>query len=128
MSGVALVVLTSLPISGTVCALLCNAAGRNAANGSGHHGSAMNCEEPAGPFTAAQISGVPERDCGNHPVNLQQTPVTAAGKTDWVSAAGSRATPTLWVATTALAESAPRAERGAPPCISPPTIPPVLRV
>ena len=75
ISLVALVVLTALPLSGTICAMVCESAAKV---GSGHHGSDKNCEDPAQPSTGAQIQGVSEHDCSDHDAAARQVATTVA--------------------------------------------------
>ena len=75
VSAFVLVILTALPVSGSVCALLCDASKSNAT--AGHHGSAKDCEEPAPSSTGVQIRGVSEHDCSTHDA-VRQASLTAS--------------------------------------------------
>ena len=78
VSAFVLVILTALPVSGGVCALLCDAAKSNAT--AGHHGSAKDCEEPAPSSTGVQIRGVSEHACSTHDTAIRKASLTAAEK------------------------------------------------
>ena len=76
ISLVVLVVLTALPLSGTICAMVCDS---TAKAGSGHHGSDQNCEDRAQSSTGgALIQGVSEHDCSDHDAALRQAATSAA--------------------------------------------------
>lgn len=72
---VALVLVTSLPASGTLCALMCDPA---AAAASAHHGSDKNCGEVAHASASVQVEGASDHDCGNHdaPIRPVASPVS----------------------------------------------------
>ena len=78
VSAFVLVILTALPVSGSVCALLCDAAAGNVT--AGHHGAAKDCEEPAPSSSGAQIGGVSEHDCGGHDSAVLRASLAAAEK------------------------------------------------
>lgn len=75
---VLLTVLAGLPVSGTVCAMVCESASSAAAT---HHGSGQKCEDPAPPSSGPQISGYPEHDCSTHDGAIRQA-TTAAERAD----------------------------------------------
>ena len=76
---VLLTVLAGLPVSATVCAMVCESASSAAA---AHHGSGQKCEDPAPPSSGPQISGYPEHDCSTHGGALRQASTTAAERAD----------------------------------------------
>ena len=76
---VLLTVLAGLPVSGAVCAMVCESASSAAA---AHHGSGQKCEDPAPPSSGPQISGYPEHDCSTHDGALRQASTTAAERAD----------------------------------------------
>ena len=124
ISIVVLAVLTALPVSGTVCAMLCD----SAPTASAHHGSGKKCEEPARPSSEVVIRGVSEHDCSTHDAVVRQTSTTAAERAAGV------ASPLLAVAAVhATVRALPALEtafaHSAPPGTAPPTTTPlVLRV
>ena len=121
-----LAVLTALPVSGTVCAMLCDSTAT--ASASPHHGSGKKVEEPARPSAEVQIRGVSEHDCCTYDAVVRRTSTTASARAAGVAApllavapvhAAVRALPAL---ETAFAHSAP------PGTAPPTTTPVVLRV
>ena len=84
VSVVVLMVFVSLPVSGTLCAMICDSA---AAAASTHHGSDKNCEEAARPSTGAQIEGASNHDCGDHDAAVRQIASTAAERVELKAAA-----------------------------------------
>ena len=76
---VLLAVLAGLPVSGAVCAMVCESASSAAAS---HHGSGQKCEDPAPPPSGPQISGSPEHDCSTHDGAIRQASTTAAERAD----------------------------------------------
>jgi hypothetical protein len=78
VSAFVVVILTALPVSGTVCALVCDAAKSNVT--AGHHGSAKECEDAAPSPTGVQIRGVSEHDCSTHDAAIREASLTAAEK------------------------------------------------
>lgn len=126
ISALVLVVLAGLPVSGALCAIVCDS-GANAT--SSHHGSSKNCEEPAGPLGGLQIQALSEHDCANHDGVVGQIAVPATERTalDAASALSGAAVPRLSI-------SASLPSRAATAFASPPgpvpltTTPLVLRV
>ena len=76
---VLLTVLAGLPVSGTVCAMVCESASSAA---TAHHGPGQKCEHPAPPSSGPQISGYPEHDCSTHDGAIRQTSTTAGERAD----------------------------------------------
>ena len=73
---VVLVVLAALPLSGTICAMVCDS---TAKAGSGHHGSDKNCEDRAQSSTGGPlIKGVLQHNCSDHDVAIRQAASSAA--------------------------------------------------
>ena len=70
VSALVLVILIVLPVSGTVCAFLCQPASENAASASSHHGDGA-CAEPSQAGAAAQLHGVSGHDCRSHTLAAQ---------------------------------------------------------
>lgn len=130
VSLVVLAILTALPVSGAVCAMLCESAASSTASVSEHHhGSTNNVEEPAPPATSVQIQGVSDYDCSSHDAALRQASTTAAERADWGISSIPIATTTVLATFKALTDSGPHFEYSTPPGSAPPTTTPlVLRV
>ena len=66
ISIVVLAVLTALPVSGAVCAMLCDSAA--AASAAAHHGSGKPCddEQENTPSSGRQVRGASGHDCSDH--------------------------------------------------------------
>jgi hypothetical protein len=127
ISIVVLTILTALPVSGALCAVLCDSAAK--ATASAHHGSGIDCEEPRPPSTGTQIQGVSEHDCSTHNAAVRQATSTVAVRADGVTGSVLLATPTALAITTALIRVDSSFDYDAPPGTAPPTaIPLVLRV
>jgi hypothetical protein len=74
---VLLLALAGMPVSGTLCAMVCeSAATQNAA----HHGKDSKCAEPATPSSGPQISGTSAHDCSTHDASMRQVAITVANK------------------------------------------------
>jgi len=95
---VLLLALTGLPVSGTLCAMVCESASTQ----STHHGKDPKREEPARSCAGPQISGQSEHDCSTHDVSLR--PVTTAPERADLSA---KVAPAL-IDSTSLGELEPR--------------------
>ncbi len=127
ISIVVLTILTALPVSGTVCAMLCDSSTK--ATASAHHGSGTNCEEPSPPSTGTQIQGVAEHDCSTHDAAVRQATSTVAQRADGVAGSVLLATLTARAITTAPIRVDSSFDYDAPPGTAPPTTTPlVLRV
>ena len=125
ISVVVLVVLAALPVSGTLCALICDSAAKTA---SAHHGSDKDCADPPRPSNEPGIQGLSEHDCSNHDAAVRPVATTAAERIDLRTAPAlfaGLATFTL----SSLPASALAFEYTSPPGTAPPTTTPlVLRV
>ena len=132
ISIVVLAILTALPVSGAVCAMLCESEASSTASVSGHHhGSTNNVEEPAAPATRVQvqIQSVSDHDCNTHDAALRQASTTAAERADWGISSIPLATTTVLATFRPLTDSEPQFEYSTPPGSTPPTTTPlVLRV
>ena len=127
VSAFVLVILTALPVSGSVCALLCDAAKSNAT--AGHHGSAKDCEEPAPSSTGFQIRGVSEHDCSTHDTAIRQASVTAAEKANASVTSLPLVANLASVRFTAPLNGGAHFQNSSPPGTAPPTTTPlVLRI
>ena len=129
ISILVLSILTALPVSGTLCAMLCNsaAASRTAA----HHASGKPCDEDQAttPSSGPQLRGASGHDCSDHEVAMREAATTTAARAD--SVAG----PSLLVAVSVhdsisnLTDANAVFEYRTPPGSTPPTASPlVLRV
>jgi hypothetical protein len=121
VSAIVLVLLTGLPVSGTVCALVC----QPPAGAAAHHGSGAGCAERAS--VDPGMRGVAAHDCLGHVLGAEQLATTS-----WARASGS-ALPDAWSIAAALTRIAPTAARspleyGTPRGTPPATSPLVLRV
>lgn len=126
ISIVVLTILTALPVSGTVCAMLCDSSTK--ATAAAHHGSGTNCEEPSPPSTGTQIQGVAEHDC-THDAAIRLATSTVAARADGVTGFILLTTPTERAITTAPIRVDSSFDYDAPPGTAPPTTTPlVLRV
>lgn len=127
VSAFVLVIMTALPVSGSVCALLCDAAKSNAT--AGHHGSAKDCEEPAPSSTGFQIRGVSEHDCSTHDTAIRQAFLTAAEKANASVTSLPLVANLVTVRFTAPLNGGARFQNSSPPGTAPPTTTPlVLRI
>jgi hypothetical protein len=122
-----LTVLAGLPVSGTVCAMVCESASSATAP---HHGSGQKCEDPAPPSSGPQISGYPEHDCSTHDGAVRQASTTAAERADVTTRSSS-----IIIGAAVITESVvlrnPQTffDYSSPPGTAPPTTTPlVLRV
>jgi hypothetical protein len=127
ISLVLLIVLTALPVSGTVCAMLCGSAA--ATRAAAHHGSGKACDLQAPPSSGPQIRGASGHDCSDHDAAIREAATTTATRAD--SVAG----PSLLVAVPVhdsisnLTHSDAVFDYPTPPGSTPPTASPlVLRV
>ena len=126
VSVVVLVLFTSLPVSGTLCAMMCDSAATAA---SAHHGSGKNCEEVARPSTGVQIEGASDHDCSNHDVAVRQVASTVPERVELKAAAIVFALSAGHTPFSPLPLSAPAIDDTSPPGTAPrATTPLVLRV
>ena len=126
VSVVVLVVFASLPVSGTLCAMICDSA---AAAASTHHGSDKNCEEAAHPSTGAQIGGASNHDCSDHDAAIRQAASTAPERIELKAAGIVFALSAGHPSFNSLPLSAPAINDTSPPGTAPRTTTPlVLRV
>ena len=127
MSAFVLVILTALPVSGSVCALLCDAPESSAT--AGHHGSAKDCEEPAPSSTGVQIRGVSERDCRTHDTAIRQPSLTALEKANASVTSIPLLANLVTTRLTAPLKGGAHFQNSSPPGTAPPTTKPlVLRI
>ena len=122
---VVLVLFTSLPLSGTLCPLMCDSA---AAAASTHHGSDKNCEEAARPSTGVQIEGATDHGCSNHDAAVRRIASTAPERVE-LKAGIVFALSAGHMSFSSLPLSTPTFDDTSPPGTAPrPTTPLVLRV
>ena len=129
ISIVVLAVLTALPVSGTVCAMLCDSAA--ATHGAAHHASGKTCEEDATPASGPQLRGSSSHDCSDHETAVLEAATTTTTATRGDSMQG----PSLLAAVPVqdrisnLVDSDDVFDYRTPPGSTPPTASPlVLRV
>lgn len=130
ISIVVLAILTALPVSGTLCAMLCESAASSPTSVSGHHhGSTTDVDEPAPFSTSAQVRSVSDHDCNSHDGALRQASTTATERANWDITSIPSATTIALATFKAPADSGPHFEYSTPPGSAPPTTTPlVLRV
>jgi hypothetical protein len=128
ISLVLLTVLTALPVSGTVCTMLCDSASVARA---AHHASGKPCddEQATTPSSGPQMRTTAGHDCSDHAAAMREAATTTAARAD--SVAGQ----TLLVAVPVhdsikhLTDSDAVFDYRTPPSRTPPTAAPlVLRV
>jgi len=130
ISVILLLLLTALPVSGTVCALLCDSAA--ATRAAAHHASGKPCddEQATTPSSGPQMrGGTAGHDCSDHDAAMREAATTTATRADSVAA------PSLLVAVPVhdsisnLTDANAVFEYRTPPGSTPPTASPlVLRV
>ena len=129
ISLVLLIVLTALPVSGTVCTMLCDSAAATSA--AAHHASGKPCddEQATTPSSGPQMGGTAGHDCSDHDSAMREATTTTATRADSVAA------PSLLVAVPVhdsisnLTDSDGVFDYRTPPSSTPPTASPlVLRV
>jgi hypothetical protein len=126
VSVVVLAVFASLPVSGTLCAMMCDSA---AAATSTHHGSDKQCEEATRPSTGGQLEGASEHDCGNHDAAVRQIASTVPERIELQAAATVFALSAGNSSFSSLPVSAPAIDDASPPGTPPrPSTSLVLRV
>ena len=128
ISLVVLSILTALPVSGTLCAMLCNSAA--ATRAAMHHASGKSCdEEPATtPSSGPQLRGASGHDCSDHEVAVREATTTAT-RADSVPGPGLLAAVAVHDTISNLVDSDAVFDYRTPPGSTPPTASPlVLRV
>jgi len=128
ISLVLLIVLSALPVSGAVCAMLCDSAA--ASRAAAHHGSGQPCDEQAPPSSGAQLRGALGHDCGDHDAVVGEATTATAYRAASVAAPPSlqAAVPVHETISNLIGSASVSAYR-TPPGSTPPTASPlVLRV
>ena len=84
ISLVVLSILTALPVSGTLCAMLCNSAA--ASRAAAHHASGKPCDEEQAttPSSGPQLRDASGHDCSDHEVAVREAATTTATRADSV--------------------------------------------
>ena len=79
-----LIVLTALPVSGTVCAMLCDYAA--SARAAAHHASGKRCSDKQAttPSSGPHVRGTAGHDCCDHVAALREAATTTATRADSV--------------------------------------------
>jgi hypothetical protein len=82
ISLVLLIVLTALPVSGTVCTVLCDSAAATSA--AAHHASGKPCddEQATTPSSGPQMGGTTGHDCSDHDAAMREAATTTATRAD----------------------------------------------
>ena len=123
VSVVVLVLFTSVPVSGTLCAMICDAAT------AAHHGSHENCAEVARLSTGVTLEGASDHDCSNHDAAIRQVASIISERVDLKAAAIVFALCAGHSPFSSLPLSAPAIDDASPPGTAPRTTTPlVLRV
>lgn len=120
-----LLLLVAMPVSATLCGMLCDSAAQAAA---AHHGSGKDCEQPVGPSDDLRMGGISAHDCSNHGSAVRQLATTPA-RGALAATSVPVAAPAAYAAFTPLPDFTSIFEYRSPPGAAPPTtIPLVLRV
>ena len=130
ISVVLLLLLTALPVSGTVCAMLCDSAA--ATRAAAHHTSGKPCDdEPATtPSSGPQMRGATAaHDCSDHDAAVREAATTTATRADSVPGPSLLVAVPVHDSTSKLTDSDAVFDYRTPPGSTPPTASPlVLRV
>ena len=130
ISVVLLLLLTALPVSGTVCAMLCDSAAltRPAA----HHASGKPCddEQATTPSPSPQMRGATAgHDCSDHDAAMREAATTTANRADSVLGPSLIVAVPVHDSSSKLTDSDAVFDYRTPPGSTPPTAAPlVLRV
>ena len=123
---VLLVVFAGLPVSGTVCAMVCDSASSAVTT---HHSGDQECDQSVQPTTGPQIGGYHEHDCSTHQGAVRQAITTAAERADVTAKVAPLATQGIPIEFVALRAATTLIEDSSPPGTAPATATPlVLRV
>jgi hypothetical protein len=129
VSIVVLSILTALPVSGTLCAMLCNSAA--ASRAAAHHASGKPCDEEQAttPSSGPQLRGASGHDCSDHEVAVREAATTTATRADGVPGPSLLAGVAVHDTISNLVDSDEVFDYRTPPGSTPPTASPlVLRV
>jgi hypothetical protein len=128
ISLVLLLLLTALPVSGTVCAMLCDSAA--ATRAAAHHSSGKACDEGQAttPSSGPQLRGASGHDCSDHEA-VREAATTTATRADSVPRPTLLAAVAVYDTISNLVDSDDVFDYRTPPGSTPPTASPlVLRV
>jgi len=123
-----LIVLTALPVSGTVCAMLCESAA--ATPSAAHHGSGKPCddEQATSPASGPHARGASGHDCRDHDA-ANRVAMTTASRADRVPGPSLLAVVPVHHSISNAVDSGAAFDDRRPPDSTPPTASPlVLRV
>ena len=129
ISLVLLMVLTALPVSGTVCTVLCDSAA--ATSTATHHASGKPCddEQATTPSSGPQMGGTSGHDCSDHDAAIREAATTTATRADGVLGPSLLVAVPVHDSTSKLTDSDTVFDYRTPPGSTPPTASPlVLRV
>ena len=127
ISLVLLMVLTALPLSGTVCVMLCDSA--TATRAQAHHGSGKICDEQTTTSSGPQLRGASGHDCSDHEAAVREAATTTATRADSVPGPSLLAAVAVHDTISDLVDSDDLFDYRTPPGSTPPTASPlVLRV
>ena len=129
ISIVVLSILTALPVSGTLCAMLCDSAATTRA--AAHHASGKPCDEEQAttPSSGPQLSGASGHDCSDHEVAVREAATTTATRADSLPGPSLLAAVAVHDTIRNLVDSDDEFDYRTPPGSTPPTASPlVLRV
>ena len=127
ISLVVLMVLTALPVSGAVCAMLCDSAAATRAQA--HHGAGKICDEQTTPSSGPQLRGASGHDCSDHEAAVREAATTTAARADSVPRPTLLAVVAVHDTISNLVDSDDVFDYRTPPGSTPPTASPlVLRV
>jgi hypothetical protein len=126
---IVLATLTALPVSGAVCAMLCDSAASSVTMASAHHHGASRHAARTHPFAEVQIQAVSEHDCSDHDGALRQASTSADDRANWSVTSVPLVSSYISATLNARAGSEPHLDYRVPPGTAPPTTTPlVLRV
>jgi len=128
-SVVLLIVLTAIPVSGTICAMLCDS--EAATRAAAHHGSGKPCddEQATPPSSGPQISGASGHDCSDHDAANRLAATTTATRADSVPGPSLLPAVTVHDPISRLVDSGAAFDYRSPPGSAPATASPlILRV
>ena len=129
ISIVVLSILTALPVSGTLCAMLCDSAA--ATRAAAHHASGKPCEEEqaATPSSGPQLRGASGHDCRDHEVAIREAATATSTRADSLPGPTLLAAGAVHDPISRLVDSDEVFDYRTPPGSTPPTASPlVLRV
>jgi hypothetical protein len=130
ISIVVLSVLTALPVSGTLCAMLCDSAA--ATRTAAHHASGKPCDEEQATTPSSsgpQLRGASGHDCSDHEFAVCEVATTTATRADSVPGPSLLAAVAVHDTISNLVDSDDVSDYRTPPGSTPPTASPlVLRI